>query len=55
MLFFTQKGKCFLMRVYEIPPKEKAVKLLRGRAIPKFESIFENDEYGEKPSSVLRI
>ena len=30
MLFFTQKGKCFWMRVYEIPEGSKTSK---GRAI----------------------
>jgi DNA gyrase subunit A len=30
MMFFTQKGKCFWMRVYEIPEGSKKAK---GRAI----------------------
>jgi len=40
MLFFTQKGKCFWMRVYEIPEGSKASK---GRAIQNLINI-ENDD-----------
>ena len=40
MLFFTQKGKCFWMRVYEIPEGSKAAK---GRAIQNLINI-ENDD-----------
>ena len=34
MLFFTQTGKCFWMRVYEIPEGGKTAK---GRAIQKLD------------------
>lgn len=40
MLFFTQKGKCFWMRVYEIPEGNKTSK---GRAIQNLINI-ENDD-----------
>jgi DNA gyrase subunit A len=40
MLFFTQKGKCFWMRVYEIPEGSKTAK---GRAIQNLINI-ENDD-----------
>ncbi len=40
MLFFTQKGKCFWMRVYEIPEGSKQAK---GRAIQNIINI-ENDD-----------
>ncbi|MBQ4821260.1 DNA gyrase subunit A [Aquimarina sp. MMG016] len=40
MLFFTQKGKCFWMRVYEIPEGSKSSK---GRAIQNLINI-ENDD-----------
>ncbi|GGB80976.1 DNA gyrase subunit A [Flavobacterium suaedae] len=40
MLFFTQKGKCFWLRVYEIPEGSKASK---GRAIQNLINI-ENDD-----------
>jgi len=40
LLFFTQKGKCFWMRVYEIPEGSKASK---GRAIQNLINI-ENDD-----------
>ena len=40
MLFFTQKGKCYWMRVYEIPEGSKASK---GRAIQNLINI-ENDD-----------
>lgn len=40
MLFFTQKGKCFWMRVYEIPEGSKTSK---GRAIQNLVNI-ENDD-----------
>lgn len=40
MLFFTQKGKCYWMRVYEIPEGTKASK---GRAIQNLVNI-ENDD-----------
>ncbi|WP_313805747.1 DNA gyrase subunit A [Flavobacterium sp.] len=40
MLFFTQKGKCFWMRVYEIPEGSKTSK---GRAIQNLINI-ENDD-----------
>src|SRR5690606_36264107 len=40
MLFFTQKGKCFWMRVYEIPEGTKTPK---GRAIQNLINI-ENDD-----------
>ena len=41
MLFFTQKGKCFWMRVYEIPEGSKASK---GRAIQNLISIEPDDK-----------
>ncbi len=40
MMFFTQKGKCFWMRVYEIPEGSKAAK---GRALQNLINI-ENDD-----------
>ncbi|MDO5858268.1 DNA gyrase subunit A [Myroides odoratimimus] len=40
MLFFTQKGKCFWMRVYEIP---EGTKTSKGRAIQNLINI-ENDD-----------
>ncbi|MDP5229242.1 MAG: DNA gyrase subunit A [Cellulophaga sp.] len=40
MLFFTQKGKCFWMRVYEIPEGSKSSK---GRAIQNLISIESDD------------
>jgi DNA gyrase subunit A len=40
MLFFTQKGKCFWMRVYEIPEGSKSSK---GRAIQNLISIENGD------------
>lgn len=40
MLFFTQKGKCFWMRVYEIP---EGTKVSKGRAIQNLINI-ENDD-----------
>ena len=40
MLFFTQKGKCFWMRVYEIPEGSKASK---GRAIQNLINIDPDD------------
>src|SRR5690554_7014138 len=40
MLFFTQKGKCFWLRVYEIPEGTKQAK---GRAIQNLINI-ENDD-----------
>jgi DNA gyrase subunit A len=40
MMFFTQKGKCFWMRVYEIPEGSKTAK---GRAIQNLVNI-ENDD-----------
>jgi DNA gyrase subunit A len=40
MLFFTQKGKCFWMRVYEIP---EGSKISKGRAIQNLINI-ENDD-----------
>ena len=40
MMFFTQKGKCFWMRVYEIPEGSKTAK---GRAIQNLINI-ENDD-----------
>jgi len=40
MLFFTQKGKCFWMRVYEIPEGSKTSK---GRAIQNLISIEQDD------------
>ncbi len=41
MLFFTQKGKCFWMRVYEIPEGSKTSK---GRAIQNLISIEQDDK-----------
>ena len=41
MLFFTQNGKCFWMRVYEIPEGSKASK---GRAIQNLISIAPDDK-----------
>ncbi len=41
MLFFTQKGKCFWMRVYEIPEGSKTSK---GRAIQNLISIEPDDK-----------
>ncbi|WP_340066617.1 DNA gyrase subunit A [Ascidiimonas aurantiaca] len=41
MLFFTQKGKCFWMRVYEIPEGSKASK---GRAIQNLINIAQDDK-----------
>ncbi len=41
MLFFTQKGKCFWMRVYEIPEGSKTSK---GRAIQNLINIEQNDK-----------
>ncbi|OIQ18078.1 MAG: DNA gyrase subunit A [Flavobacterium sp. MedPE-SWcel] len=41
MLFFTQKGKCFWMRVYEIPEGTKASK---GRAIQNLINIESDDK-----------
>ena len=41
MLFFTQKGKCFWMRVYEIPEGSKASK---GRAIQNLINIEQGDK-----------
>lgn len=41
MLFFTQKGKCFWMRVYEIPEGSKASK---GRAIQNLINIEKDDK-----------
>ena len=40
MLFFTQKGKCFWMRVYEIPEGSRTSK---GRAIQNLISIEQDD------------
>ena len=40
MLFFTQKGKCFWMRVYEIPEGSKTAK---GRAIQNLINIEQDD------------
>src|SRR5690554_2167543 len=40
MLFFTQKGKCFWMRVYEIPEGSKTSK---GRAIQNLINIEQDD------------
>ncbi len=40
MLFFTQKGKCFWMRVYEIP---EGSKLSKGRAIQNLINIEPDD------------
>ncbi|MGB0949148.1 MAG: DNA gyrase subunit A, partial [Marinirhabdus sp.] len=41
MLFFTQKGKCFWMRVFEIPEGSKTSK---GRAIQNLINIESNDK-----------
>ncbi|GAA4277951.1 DNA gyrase subunit A [Aquimarina mytili] len=41
MLFFTQKGKCFWMRVYEIPEGSKTSK---GRAIQNLINISNDDK-----------
>jgi DNA gyrase subunit A len=41
MLFFTQKGKCFWMRVYEIPEVSKTSK---GRAIQNLINIEQDDK-----------
>ena len=41
MLFFTQKGKCFWMRVYEIPEGSKSSK---GRAIQNLVNIDPDDK-----------
>ncbi|PDS26281.1 DNA gyrase subunit A [Flavobacterium branchiophilum] len=41
MLFFTQKGKCFWMRVYEIPEGNKTAK---GRAIQNLINIESDDK-----------
>ena len=41
MLFFTQKGKCFWMRVYEIPEGSKTSK---GRAIQNLINISSDDK-----------
>ena len=41
MLFFTQKGKCFWLRVYEIPEGSKTSK---GRAIQNLVSIEQDDK-----------
>ena len=41
MLFFTQKGKCFWMRVFEIPEGSKASK---GRAIQNLINIEQDDK-----------
>ncbi|AMA49241.1 MULTISPECIES: DNA gyrase subunit A [Flavobacterium] len=41
MLFFTQKGKCFWMRVYEIPEGSKVAK---GRAIQNLINIEQDDK-----------
>ncbi|MEM6718089.1 MAG: DNA gyrase subunit A [Bacteroidota bacterium] len=41
MLFFTQKGKCFWMRVYEIPEGSKTSK---GRAIQNLINIEKDDK-----------
>jgi DNA gyrase subunit A len=40
MLFFTQKGKCFWMRVYEIP---EGSKISKGRAIQNLINIEQDD------------
>ena len=40
MMFFTQKGKCFWMRVYEIPEGSKTAK---GRAIQNLINIEQDD------------
>jgi DNA gyrase subunit A len=41
MLFFTQKGKCFWMRVYEIPEGSRTAK---GRAIQNLINIEQDDK-----------
>ncbi|WP_159024145.1 DNA gyrase subunit A [Formosa sp. L2A11] len=41
MLFFTQKGKCFWMRVYEVPEGSKTSK---GRAIQNLINIEQDDK-----------
>jgi DNA gyrase subunit A len=41
MMFFTQKGKCFWMRVYEIPEGNKTAK---GRAIQNLVNIESDDK-----------
>ena len=41
MLFFTQKGKCFWMRVYEIP---EGSRISKGRAIQNLISIEQDDK-----------
>ena len=41
MLFFTQKGKCFWMRVYEIPEGSKTSK---GRALQNLINIAQDDK-----------
>ncbi len=41
MLFFTQKGKCFWMRVYEIP---EGAKTSKGRAIQNLVNIEQDDK-----------
>jgi DNA gyrase subunit A len=41
MMFFTQKGKCFWMRVYEIPEGSKTAK---GRAIQNLINIRERTQ-----------
>jgi len=41
LMFFTQKGKCFWMRVYEIPEGTKASK---GRAIQNISNIEQDDK-----------
>jgi DNA gyrase subunit A len=41
MLFFTQKGKCFWMRVYEIP---EGSKISKGRAIQNLINIEQDDK-----------
>lgn len=41
MLFFTQKGKCYWLKVYEIP---EGTKLSKGRAIQNMLNIDSNDK-----------
>ena len=41
MLFFTQKGKCFWMRVYEIP---EGTKVSKGRALQNLINIEQDDK-----------
>ena len=41
LLFFTQKGKCFWMRVYEIPEGSKTAK---GRAVQNLINIEQDDK-----------